>query len=94
MKQLILKEAIERIEKMERCFDALRIAVQTDPAAIYETPTLRECLRSLLHYYEGGQWLRDYELDERGQLPGDLKRGVLSQDAVFDLLETINYSYQ
>ena len=29
----------------------------------------------------------DYEADERGELPPDLKRGVLSQDALYDLLE-------
>ena len=28
----------------------------------------------------------DYEADERGELPPDLKRGVLSQDALYDLL--------
>jgi hypothetical protein len=28
-----------------------------------------------------------YEADERGELPPDLKRGVLSQDALYDLLE-------
>ncbi|MBQ1405132.1 MAG: DUF4298 domain-containing protein [Clostridia bacterium] len=28
-----------------------------------------------------------YEADERGELPPDLKRGVLSQDALYELLE-------
>ena len=30
--------------------------------------------------------MRDYEADEAGKLPADLKRGVLSEDAVYDLL--------
>lgn len=29
----------------------------------------------------------DYEADERGELPPDMKRGVLSQDALYNLLE-------
>lgn len=29
----------------------------------------------------------DYEADEAGLLPADLKRGVLSQDGIDDLLE-------
>ena len=33
---------------------------------------------------------KDYEADERGELPPDLKRGVLSQDALYDLLERLN----
>ena len=32
------------------------------------------------------QWQRDYEADERGLLPANLKRGVLGQDALYDLL--------
>ena len=31
--------------------------------------------------------MNDYELDESGLLPKELKRGVLSEDAVYDLLE-------
>ena len=33
-----------------------------------------------------GQWKEDYEADEAGQLPSGLKRGVLSQDALYNLL--------
>lgn len=61
---------------MEAVFDALR-----------DDPSREDLLRELKEYYEGGQWLRDYEMDEAGLLPPDLKRGVLSQDGVYDLLE-------
>lgn len=43
-------------------------------------------LDALAAYYESPDWLSDYEADERGELPADLPRGVLSQDAVWDLL--------
>ena len=46
-----------------------------------------EKLRLLEAYYTSGGWQEDYEADERGDLPPDLKRGVLSQDALYDLLE-------
>jgi len=82
-----IDEAIERIMLMERCFDALQSA---DAAEIKADASLKEQLRLLTQYYQGGQWLHDYELDEKGLLPRDLKRGVLSQDAVFDLLDEIN----
>ena len=82
-----IDEAIERIMLMERCFDALKNA---DITAIKADDSLKEQLRLLTQYYQGGQWLHDYELDEKGLLPRDLKRGVLSQDAVFDLLDEIN----
>ena len=40
----------------------------------------------LTKYYEGGQWLKDYECDERGELPGNLKRGILSEDGFYNFL--------
>ena len=72
-----LEEAIRRIQRMEEIFDT----VQVDP----DHPSLGELVR----YYESSQWLRDYELDEQGLLPPDLKRGVLSQDGVYNLLENL-----
>ncbi|MBQ2751815.1 MAG: DUF4298 domain-containing protein [Oscillospiraceae bacterium] len=82
-----INQAIERIILMERCFDALQNA---DAAAIKADDSLKEQLWLLTQYYQGGKWILDYELDEKGLLPCDLKRGVLSQDAVFDLLDKIN----
>ncbi|MBQ3516767.1 MAG: DUF4298 domain-containing protein, partial [Lachnospiraceae bacterium] len=37
-------------------------------------------------YYGSDIWRKDYEDDESGKLPADLKRGVLSEDAVYHLL--------
>lgn len=75
----MMGDAIERIRRMEAVFDALR-----------EDPTRADLLAELTDYYEGGQWLRDYGLDEQGLLPQDLKRGVLAQDAVYDFLEELS----
>ena len=74
-RDLQIRQAVERIRRMEQLFDALRTC--PEPAG----------LRALVEYYEGGQWLWDYALDEQGLLPPDLKRGVLSQDAVYNFLE-------
>ena len=89
MQQSVIDEAAQRIERMESRFDALLEAESTNPAAIRKDAVLREYLRILTQYYENGQWLQDYELDEKGLLPKALKRGVLSQDAVYDFLGRI-----
>ena len=68
-------DRIERVEKYERLYDAA--AAMNDP----------EALALLKAYCTSGEWREDYEADERGELPPDLKRGVLSQDALYDLLE-------
>ena len=48
---------------------------------------VREDIATLREYEESGQWLQDYEADERGELPRDLKRGVLSQDGLDEVFE-------
>lgn len=75
--------AVRRVARMERCFDALRAR---DPAQIRQDPALCRMLEELTAYYEGGQWLRDYLADQQGRFPARMKRGVLSQDGVWDLL--------
>ena len=89
MEKSMIYEAAERIRQMEEVFDALQKAADTNPAAMREAASLKEMLRILTQYYENGQWLRDYELDEKGLLPQGLKRGVLAQDAVYELLGKI-----
>jgi hypothetical protein len=36
---------------------------------------------------DSGEWKEDYEADEAGKLPSELKRGVLSQDGLYNLLQ-------
>ena len=45
-------------------------------------------LRQLSEYYGSAAWKRDLAADEAGLLPKELKRGVLSQDGLYDLLES------
>ena len=72
----------ERIMFYEGIFDEL-LAADPDNAQT----GMQNQLRILNDYYVSGQWQEDYEADEAGLLPSGLKRGVLSQDGVFDLLE-------
>ena len=69
-------DAILRIREMEARFDRL-LADSPEP----------DDLSVLLDYYENGQWLRDYRLDEQGLLPSDLKRGILSEDGFYNYLQ-------
>ena len=45
-----------------------------------------EVLRRLSDYYSSPAWKRDYAADEAGLFPKDLKRGVLLEDGIYDLL--------
>lgn len=76
----------ERIAAMEQRLDACQDAADKMLDALYIYETAFADLQKLARYYEGRQWMKDFEDDENGKLPHDLKRGVLSEDAVYDLL--------
>lgn len=78
------EDVLSRIARMEDIYDRLLESAHSDPKNADA-----QLLAKLTVYYEGGQWRKDYELDEQGLLPPTLKRGVLSQDGVFDLLAKI-----
>jgi len=89
MAQASIYEEINKIRQMEQYFDMLQNALGENPSALREDAFLGELLQVLTQYYESGQWLHDYELDEKGLLPQELKRGILSQDAFYDFLDEI-----
>jgi hypothetical protein len=44
-------------------------------------------IRRLEAYYTGPQWKKDLAMEEAGKFPEKLKRGVLSQDGIWNMLE-------
>lgn len=81
-----LQKTIERIEKMEWCFDTVVAAFKNDPTAAKGSPLCHALVRALARYYEGKLWRDDFAADEAGLLPATLKRGVLSEDGVYHFL--------
>lgn len=77
---------IERIAKMEQNLDVSAEAIRELSAALDKYEAALPAWKKLCDYYGSAQWMRDYEADEAGKLPKDLKRGVLSEDAVYDLI--------
>ena len=82
-----MTEQIKRIktyeEKTDRAF-ALLNRYEEDLEVLEE---FRELLKELETYYTGPLWKKDFADDEAGRLPEELKRGVLSEDALADLLD-------
>lgn len=79
-------EQIERIQYYEEILDEANKAVSDLSKAIEQYEIVKEKIIELEAYYGSATWRCDYEDDETGKLPADLKRGVLSQDAVYDML--------
>ena len=79
-------EQIERIKEMERSLERVAQAVMRLSAALDEYAGVQGTLRELSDYYGSELWKQDFADDEAGRLPADLKRGVLSEDAVWNVL--------
>ena len=77
---------IERIVEMEAALDESKAAIDKLSDVMDGYEAIQGKYYELLEYYSNGQWLQDYKDDEEGRLPADLKRGVLSEDAVYDLI--------
>ena len=79
---------IERIEYLEKIFDEVKSSFNTDKNFL-ENKKMEVKVSLLTQYLESGQWLRDFELDEKGELPKELKRGILSEDGLYNLIADI-----
>jgi hypothetical protein len=78
---------IERITHMEALFDKIQEVVSRLNQALEDFAALQTDLDELEAYYTSPQWRKDFEADEAGKLPKSLKRGVLSEDGLWNLLE-------
>ncbi len=71
--EAILNRATEIMDDLEKTMEEY-VAYQAE-------------INRLEAYYTSRQWKEDYAADEEGSLPADLRRGVLSEDAVYNMLE-------
>lgn len=81
------KEQVKRIRKMERQMHHVEAAVKRLSAALDKWDEAQEAIAALREYYSSDLWRQDFADDEAGLLPADLKRGVLSEDGLWNLLD-------
>ena len=69
----ILNKAVEKMDALEKM--------------IAEYKDFQPEIRKLEAYYTSPQWKEDLAMDEAGKFPEKLKRGVLSEDGIWNALE-------
>jgi len=69
----ILDKAIKKMDALEK--------------NIAEYKDFQSEIEKLEAYYTSQQWKDDCAMDEEGKFPEKLKRGVLSQDGIWNMLE-------
>ena len=83
------KTQLARIRQMERRLDRALAAVKRLSAALDKWEAVQEDITALDEYYGSDLWRQDFTDDEAGRLPADLKRGVLSEDGIWNLLTDV-----
>ena len=78
---------------MERYLDRASTAVMELSAALDKYEDAQKAISALSRYYGSDEWRQDFADDEAGLLPKDLKRGVLSEDGIWNLLSDLFNSF-
>ena len=77
----------DHIIQMESILDKANSILGELEEKIAEYKSFQPELRKLEEYYASPQWKKDFDMDEKGLFPKDVKRGVLSEDGIYDILE-------
>lgn len=76
----------ERIQYYETILDEAETVLKELSEALENYSSMQNKIKELESYYQGPVWMQDYIDDEEGKIAKNLKRGVLSEDAVYNLL--------
>ena len=79
-------DRINRIITMEKNLDPAKQAVTDFEKSLEKFISAQSAVKELSDYYFSKQWLDDYEADCHGEIPKDLKRGVLSEDEAYNII--------
>ena len=77
---------LERIQHMETVLDDVSSGLAQVSAAVDRYREILPQIRELSAYFGSADWNKDFDDDREGKLPANLKRGVLSEDAIYDVL--------
>lgn len=77
----------KRVTEYEHILDRAQQTAAQLESALRAYEEIQDEVKALETYYAGSEWKEDFAADEQGMFPDTLKRGVLSEDAVYNLLE-------
>jgi len=81
-------EQIERIKNMEQHLNKASAAVKALGEALDLYTEALESIEEIDNYMCSDEWEQDFKDYEQGRLPANLKCGVLSEDGIWDVVDT------
>jgi len=76
----------DRINQMEAHLDSLIAANKQLISALETFKNAQDAYVALDEYYNSKLWRKDFDDDQNGKIPAEIKRGVLSEDGVYNAL--------
>ena len=81
-------EQIERIKTMEEHLNKAEAAVKALSDALDLYTEAMESIETIDDYLVSDEWQQAFDDSEAGRLPKDLKCGVLSEDGIWNVVDT------
>ena len=79
--------SVHHIKQMEEILDTANQKMDALEKSIADLKAYQSKIQELEAYYASPQWKEDFAMDETGKLSKNLKRGVLSEDGIYNVLE-------
>ena len=80
------KKQLNRIKRMESYLDEATLTLEELSLALEKYEKMEKKYYKLEDYYGGSDWRIDFEADEAGLIPTEIKRGILSEDELYNLI--------
>lgn len=80
-------ETVKRISEMELILDETTKRIKDVDESLQNLQDYQPEIERLEEYYSSKEWKEDLAKDEEGALPKGLRRGVLSEDGIYNVLE-------
>ncbi len=77
----------QHIYQMEAILDTAQQKMDALEQRIADYKAFQAKIQELEAYYTSQQWKDDFAMDEEGKFPKKLKKGVLSEDGIYNMLE-------
>ena len=76
-----------RIDKYEKILDKSNKIISELTILLDEYRNVQPELSALAKYYGSRTWMRDFTDYEQNKLPKNIKAGILSEDAIYNILD-------
>lgn len=81
-----MEKKIKKITKMEKILNEQNDLLNKIEKLLDEFESKQDDFSELIKYYSSREWMQDHDLMIEGKIPQNVRCGVLTEDAVYNML--------